>query len=40
MTKCNIHYSAEFKQDAVNYYHTSDKSLVDASGVLKSGQST
>ena len=40
MTKRNKHFTAEFKQDAVNYYHTSGKSLVDASGDLKIGQST
>jgi len=40
MTKRNKHFNAEFKQDAVNYYHTSGKSLVKASDDLKIGQST
>ncbi len=35
-----IHHSAEFKQDAVNYYYSSGKSQKDASKDLKIGQST
>jgi transposase len=31
----NKQYSAEFKQDAVNYYHSSKKSIKEAAGDLK-----
>ena len=31
----NKQYSAEFKQDAVNYYHSSGKNLEDVAKTLK-----
>lgn len=34
------HFDAEFKQDAVNYYHSSGKSLEQAATDLKIGEST
>ncbi|MFD1363154.1 transposase [Lentibacillus salinarum] len=40
MTKNKRHFDAEFKQDAVNYYYTSGKSLEKASADLKIGEST
>lgn len=36
----NKHYSAEFKQDAVNYYHSSGKNLEQVSKDLKVAKST
>lgn len=35
MTKRNKHYSDEFKQDAVNYYYSSGKSIKDTANDLK-----
>ena len=35
MTKRNKHYSDEFKQDAVNYYYSSGKSIKDTAADLK-----
>lgn len=40
MAKNKKHFDAEFKQDAVNYYYTSGKSLEKASADLKIGEST
>lgn len=40
MTKTNKQFSAEFKQDAVNYYYSSGKPLKMAAADLKIGQST
>lgn len=40
MTKRNKKFSAEFKQDAVNYYYSSGKGLSKAAADLKIGQST
>lgn len=34
------HYSEEFKQDAVNYYYSSSKTMKDASSDLKISQSS
>jgi len=39
MGKHRKQYSAEFKQDAVNYYHTSGKNLEQAAGDLKVSKS-
>lgn len=39
MSKNKKHYSQEFKQDAVNYYHSSGKSLDEASRDLKISKS-
>lgn len=36
----NKHYSAEFKQDAVNYYYSSGKTYEQIADELKIGQST
>ena len=40
MAKHNKQFSAEFKQDAVNYYYSSGKNLEQAAADLKIGQST
>lgn len=40
MTKNRKQFDAEFKQDAVNYYYTSGKSLEKAAADLKIGEST
>lgn len=40
MAKHNKHYSAEFKQDAVNYYHSSGKTLEQVANDLKIAKST
>ncbi|WP_343816481.1 transposase, partial [Virgibacillus siamensis] len=40
MTKNRKHFDANFKQDAVNYYYTSGKSLKKAAADLKIGEST
>jgi transposase len=39
MGKHKKQYSAEFKQDAVNYYHSSGKNLEQAAGDLKVSKS-
>jgi transposase len=39
MVKHKNQYSAEFKQDAVDYYHSSGKSLEQVSGDLKVSKS-
>lgn len=39
MKKVKRHYSEEFKQDAVNYYHSSGKSIKAAADDLKVSQS-
>lgn len=40
MGKTLKHYDAQFKQDAVNYYHSSGKSIEEAANDLKVGKST
>jgi transposase len=40
MSKNKKHFDAEFKQDAVNYYYSSGKSLEKAAADLKVGEST
>jgi transposase len=40
MVKRKKQFNAEFKQDAVNYYYSSGKSLGQAATDLKIGQST
>lgn len=40
MKKRKSQYSEEFKQDAVNYYYSSGKSMKDASSDLKISQSS
>jgi transposase len=40
MTKSRKQFDAEFKQDAVNYYYSSGKSLEKAATDLKIGEST
>lgn len=34
-TKKHKHFTAEFKQDAVNYYHTSGKSMAEVASDLQ-----
>lgn len=36
----NKHYNAEFKQDAVNFYYSSGKSIEEAAASLKVAKST
>lgn len=40
MKKRKKHFSEEFKQDAVNYYYSSGKSMKDTSSDLKISQSS
>lgn len=40
MGKTKKHFSADFKQDAVNYYYSSGKSFTQAAKDLKIGTST
>lgn len=40
MKKHTKQFSAEFKQDAVNYYQTAGKTLAEAAATLKVGKST
>lgn len=40
MTRKTKHYSEEFKQDAVNFYYSSGKSMKAAAGDLKISQSS
>ena len=40
MSKIKKHYNAEFKQDAVNHYHSSGKSISQVAKELKIGTST
>lgn len=40
MGKKSTHYNAEFKQDAVNFYYSSGKSIDEAASSLKVARST
>ncbi len=40
MGKKRRKFNAEFKQDAINYYHSSGKSMKEVAEELKIGQST